>query len=332
MSILFLVNSCSNDTNTDDSIIDDSIDEREPVDTPSSPSTNYEQYINRFVTEAAARNIDIKAGSINFIVSDTLNFYCGWGDSRNRLVQISSRPECWIERTDIEREILMFHEIGHARLGRLHDNTKLPNGDFKTLMFDGNQIRLYTEDTPEKRTYYLDELLDPNTPIPSWATAKVNPTVIFNDSINGNASNWEYAHFGESNHSGEISTTLFSSPSSSLKISATEPTEFSYWRYAFSPEGIAQGSRLTMEVNVSLDNVTGEGVFIAIRGDSDDGMVFFETTQGTTSITGTSPFTKFTVELPYYIERTKTLNLFLIMGDNSTGTAYFDDIVITKYE
>lgn len=333
ISILFLITSCSNDTNTDETIIVDTVEKEEPTDMPSNASnTNLEQYIQRFVDEASARNIDIKFGSINFTFTDNLDFACGTGDSINRLVRISTRPECWVERTDIEREILMFHEIGHARLGRLHDNTKLPNGDFKTLMFDGNQFSLYTKDTPEKRAYYLDELLDPNTPVPDWASAKLNPTIIINDSINGNDTNWEYSNFGNSSHSGEISTTHFTSSGSSLKISATEPSDFSFWRYSFSPEGIQQGSRLTVDVNVRLDNVNGEGVFIALRGDSDDGTVFFRTTQGTKTITGTFPFTKYSLELPYYIEKVKTLNLFLIMGGNATGTAYFDDIVITKYD
>ncbi len=333
ISILILVNACSNDTNTDDSILVETKENEEPVEIPNNPSnTNLEQYIQRFVDEAAARNIEIEFGSINFTFTDNLDFACGTGNSTNRLVRISTRPECWVERTDIEREILMFHEIGHARLGRLHDNTKLPNGDFKTLMFDGNQFRLYTENTPEKRAYYIDELLDPNTPKPSWASAKLNPTIIFNDSINGKDTNWDYSGFGDSNHSSEISSTHFSSPGSSLKISATAHSDFSFWGFTFSPEEIAQGSRLTMEVDIRLDNVTGEGVFIAMRGDSEDGMVFFETTQLTKTIAGTFPFTKYTLELPYYIEKAKILNLFLIMGGNSTGTAYFDDIVITKYD
>lgn len=337
ISILFLIYSCSNDTNAEGTIIVDTIEKEEPIDIPTKPSsTNLEQYIQRFVDEASARNVDIKFGSINFTFTDNLDFACGTGDSINRLVRISTRPECWIERTDIEREILMFHEIGHARLGRLHDNTKLPNGDFKTLMVSGmvsaGSLDVYTKDTPEKKAYYLDELLDPNTPVPDWASAKLNPTIIFNDSINDNDTNWEYSNFGNSNHPGEISTTHFTSPGSSLKINATEHSDFSIWRYAFSPEGIAQGSRLTMEVDIRLDNVTGEGVFIAMRGDSENEVVFFETTQGTKTIAGTSPFTKYILELPYYIEKVKTLNLFLIMCGNATGTAFFDDIVITKYD
>ncbi|WP_027075396.1 hypothetical protein [Maribacter antarcticus] len=225
----------------------------------------------------------------------------------------------------------MFHELGHAALERGHNNTLLPNGDYKTMMINGLLFGLYSKDTPEKRAYYLDELLDSSTPIPSWAFAKVNPTVIFNDSINSTDTNWEYSNTTNSTHSSEINSTIFSTPGSSLKISAKEPSAFSFWRYRFSPEGLNQGSRLTMEVSVRLENVTNDGISIAMRGDSDTDMVFFNTTQGTTTINGTSPFTTYTVETPYYVETVDTINLFLILAGNSTGTVYFDDIKITSY-
>jgi hypothetical protein len=198
-------------------------------------------------------------------------------------------------------------------------------------MTGGPLFGLYSKDTPEKRAYYLDELLDPNPPEPVWASAKVNPTVIFNDSINSTDTNWEYSNTTNSTHSGEISAEFFFSPESSLKISATESSEFSFWRYRFSPEGLEQESRLTMEVSVRLENVTNDGVSIAMRGDSENGMVFFNTTQGTTTINGTSPFTTYTVETPYYVETVDTINLFLILAGNSTGTVYFEDIKITSY-
>jgi hypothetical protein len=128
ISILFSLGACTNDTDTDDTTIDDS----EPIVRTRS-NANYEEYINRFASEAAARNVSIVPGSINLVISDTLNFYCGWGDPRNRTVRISRRPECWSERNDADREILMFHEIGHAALERGHNNTLLPNGDYKQL-------------------------------------------------------------------------------------------------------------------------------------------------------------------------------------------------------
>ncbi len=226
----------------------------------------------------------------------------------------------------------MFHEIGHAILERPHNNVRLPNSDFKTMMFGGNQFGLYSEDTPERRVYYLDELFNSNTPAPSWASAKVNPTVILNDSINFNANNWEYVNTTESNHSGEISSTFFSSSGSSLKISSTAPSEFSFWNYEFSPEGLKQSTRLSMEVSIKLEDVTNDGVYLAIRGDSDTGVVFLNTTQGTTKISGTSPFVKYTVEVPYYIETVEKIKLFLIFSDTATGSVYFDYIKITNYQ
>lgn len=329
-SLVFVLSACTSDTVTDDTTIDNG----EPI-IRTRPNINYEEYINRFASEALVRNVGFVPGSVNLVISDTLNFYCGWGDPRNSTVQISRRPECWSERNDTEKEILMFHEIGHASLERQHDNTLLPNGDFKSMMTGGDGggplFAMYTKDTPEKREYYLDELLDPNTPVPVWASAKVNPTILLNDSINSNDTDWEFSNTTGSTHLSEISSTSFSTPGSSLKISATETSEFSFWRYRLTPEGIEQGSRLVMEVDIQLENVTNDGIYIAIRGDSADDVVFFNTTQGRTTINGTSSFTTYTVEIPYYIETVETINLFLILSGDSTGTVYFDDIKLISY-
>ncbi len=63
----------------------------------------------------------------------------------------------------------MFHELGHAILGRWHQNEQLSNGDFKTMMFARNQFGLYNEFTPERRAYCLNDLFNPETPAPIWA-------------------------------------------------------------------------------------------------------------------------------------------------------------------
>ena len=75
-------------------------------------------------------------------------------------------------------EVLIFHELGHCVLGRLHQNDYLPNGDPKSLMIQ-NELDQYAcvydlsgdNDCNNlfKREYYLDELFDPTTPTPDWA-------------------------------------------------------------------------------------------------------------------------------------------------------------------
>ena len=172
-------------------------------------SSDFQIYIDRFVSEAATRGIKIDISGLNVSYSDTLKFYCGYGVWSTRTVQISSRPGCWSQQTDLNKEILFFHEMGHAILVRFHDNTKLPNGDFKTMMFGGNQFSLYSADTPERRKYYLDELFNSSTPAPSWSSLKVSPTIILDDSINFNSKMWRYEQTYGSNQTGKINSSWY---------------------------------------------------------------------------------------------------------------------------
>ena len=153
-------------------------DDKELI-TGTTVSSDFQVYVDRFISEAAKRGVNIDVSGLNVAYSDTLNYFCGYGVLNSRKVQISNRSGCWSQQSDMNKEILLFHEMGHAILGRNHDNTKLPNGDFKTMMFAGNQFFLYSEDTPEKRKYYLDELFIPNTHAPSWSSSKSNTTLIF---------------------------------------------------------------------------------------------------------------------------------------------------------
>ncbi len=306
-------------------------DEPKPITGPIAIS-DFQIYVDRFVTEAAMRGVKIDISGLNVIYSDTLKYYCGYGNPSTRTVQISNRPGCWLQQTDLNKEILMFHEMGHAILSRNHDNAKLPNGDFKTMMFGGNQFSLYSEDTPERRKYYLDELFNSSTPPPSWSSPKVIPTIILSDSINFSSSTWKYVQTSGSNQTGKINSLYFSSPGSSLEINSFSPSKYSYWSFRLSSNGIRQSTRLILEVNVKVDAITNDGVYIAIRGDSDTKLIFFKTSQGVTKISGTSTFVKYSVEVPYYVDTVKRINVFLILADNATGSVYFDDIKITNYQ
>lgn len=62
-------------------------------------------------------------------------------------------------------EQFIFHALGHCLLGREHDNAKLPNGEWKSIMRDepfwggaGEAIDF----NGAKRDYYIAELFDPN--------------------------------------------------------------------------------------------------------------------------------------------------------------------------
>jgi hypothetical protein len=86
-------------------------------------------------------------------------------------------------------------------------------------------------------------------------------------------------------------------------------------------------------VNIKLQNVEGSGAYIALYGDTDSKTIFFSLMQGSLQgITGTSDFTEYSATVPYFIATVKNLRLALFLDGKTTGTVYFDDVTLTKYE
>ena len=145
---------------------------------PPSIEPPFIEYVARFLEEAEKRGLNGNDEMVEAIQSLTiafdanLDFYCGWADwsedSDQVIISIGIQPRCWSESSDTDKEILIFHELGYGLLQRFHLDERLPNGDFKSLMHAGNQFGLYQEQDV-KRSYYLDELFDPDTSIPEWA-------------------------------------------------------------------------------------------------------------------------------------------------------------------
>lgn len=291
--------------------------------------SDFQEYVDRFAMEGSLRGVNVDLRSLTAIYSDTLKWYCGYAAKNG--ISISLSPNCWKDQTDSNKEILFFHEMGHAVLNRSHDNSLLPNGDYKTMMLGGNQFDLYSEDSPERRKYYLDELFNSASQEPDWANQKLTATNILIDTIDKIKTNWKFVKRSGSTQIGEISS-ISSSPASGLSIRAISPSTFSYWSYELIPSGIKQSSKLILKLKIKQENITEGGVFVALRGDNKTKMTFFATTQGSKKILGTSDFAEFSLELPYYNDKTKKIYIFLIMDDKATGSAYFDDISLTSYE
>jgi len=139
--------------------------------------------VNNFIHEAALRghNITIKYLIIRY--DSTLdNSFCAQSNvistdpDIQKIISVNSNVQCWTN--DAELETLIFHELGHCVLGRTHDDELMPNHDPRSIMIENN-LNLYSpcayplggscQDNSFKRSYYLSELFDKNTPIPDWA-------------------------------------------------------------------------------------------------------------------------------------------------------------------
>ena len=153
--------------------------EEEPFVAQYEVNSETQVFVTAFFEEAAARGLKLDTSNLivrfeNELSSEDGTPICGTtkgilNNEKQNLVLIDSECLAW-RHSNLSREILIYHELGHVFLERIHLNDLFSNGDYKSLMFGGNWniLRYYTEDIT-KRTYYVDELFDPSTPTPDWA-------------------------------------------------------------------------------------------------------------------------------------------------------------------
>lgn len=145
---------------------------------------DFQDLVDSFSLEAAKRGVEVSLDNLILTYdSDLENWKCGQCNSlsslnqEQKVVMINQKNICW--QNPQEKELLIFHELGHCLLGRLHVSDTLPNGDARSLMVAGD-LGLYAPcryvfgDVDDcnfihKRSYYIDELFDQSTPVPSWA-------------------------------------------------------------------------------------------------------------------------------------------------------------------
>ncbi len=140
-------------------------------------------FVDSFINEAASRGFVFEINNLIIEYDASLSSpYCGQCNSNapntevQKVIKINPNIVCWF--SDQEQEAFFFHELGHCFLGRLHDDSLLPNGDPKSMMVASNltvyapclyQVDLELCNNTFKRSYYLDELFDESTPVPDWA-------------------------------------------------------------------------------------------------------------------------------------------------------------------
>jgi hypothetical protein len=296
--------------------------------------SDFSIYVRRFEDEGHARSAAFSISNLTVLFVDeaTLPMYCGYGTSDPPKVQIKKSGNCWYDRSDLDKEILLFHELGHAVLSRQHINDTLPNGDFKSMMFDGNQFGIYNEYTPEKRKYYIDELFNLSVQPPDWSKVERKERIsILRDTI-AQTNHWVFSNNNKPQDQGATIVTADQGHALSITSATVMSGSFSSWTYEFPPSQIPPGSKLILKVQIKLNGVTGPGVYFAMRGDSGSSRNFFVTSQGTQSITGTRDFAEYSIKLNYYPNEVTRIYLFLLIDGTSTGTVYFDDVELVNYK
>jgi hypothetical protein len=142
----------------------------------------YQPFVDAFIREAVDRGYSMEINNLIIDFDATIEApHCAQCNSTSlekdiqKIISINPNINCWF--TDEEHETLIFHELGHCILGRVHDDNVLPNGDLRSLM-NANDFSVYSSciypvddqpcDNTFKRPYYMDELFDEGTPVPDW--------------------------------------------------------------------------------------------------------------------------------------------------------------------
>jgi len=164
--IALLLGSCQ----IDESISDITVPEdEEPEEEVIAPYPGVEEalwvYFDRFEKEGVLRGLDINlrqaevTGVIEGLEEDGVAGQCTYGSHRSNHVQIDQ--DFWDRASDLLREFVVFHELGHCDLARDHREAANPDGTCQSIMASGtgNCRDNYRTSTRES---YLDELFDSN--------------------------------------------------------------------------------------------------------------------------------------------------------------------------
>ncbi len=159
-------------------------------------------YIESFEMEAAKRGIDLDVTNLRVefegdLQDGTAAGLCTFASVSNPTphIRLDTNSFNW-QNNLFHREILVFHELGHCVLNRLHKDNFLPNGNIASMMRSTGEQVYGGLLNSFKRDYYLDELFDENTPLPDWAanppaynSASIGQAIFMDEFIN-NANGW----------------------------------------------------------------------------------------------------------------------------------------------
>lgn len=120
-------------------------------------------YFQRFEEEAANRGIFIDlrgsevSGEVESLGEDGVAGQCTYNSHLPNHVTIDQG--FWEESSDLYREFVVFHELGHCELARDHREGQNSNGTCISLMRSGLE-NCRDNYNPVTRSAYLDELFD----------------------------------------------------------------------------------------------------------------------------------------------------------------------------
>jgi hypothetical protein len=159
-----------------------------------------------------------------------------------------------------------------------------------------------------------------------------------NGDIENGQQDWQTNTAGAPNENGYkfgASSEIACSGKGSLFISCdkiTNKEQFANYFQSFPASVFKSGENLTLTVKVKGDNLIGDGVSVAFRGNKNGAAqpTFFKTTQGFNTLNGTFDCKEVKLSLNPYLGDSDIISVFLVILPNTTGKVYFDDIFLTN--
>ncbi|NNE30085.1 MAG: hypothetical protein HKN16_10625 [Saprospiraceae bacterium] len=120
-------------------------------------------YVYRFIDEGAERNVDVDFTlegitiEIENIETNGVPGQCQSYDGGANILLID--PQFWSAYSEVKKELLLFHELGHCYLGLAHDDNKDENGNCLSIMHSSSSV-CEIDFSGENREQLLDELFE----------------------------------------------------------------------------------------------------------------------------------------------------------------------------
>ncbi len=123
-------------------------------------------YFENFEKEGQARgvNVDLIAAEMTGVIEKIENGSAAGScttDAMNSFHHIIMDSDFWATANVTNKELILFHELGHCYLNRDHYNEAFSDGVCKSLMREGHG-ECKDNYNSETREYYLDELFGGN--------------------------------------------------------------------------------------------------------------------------------------------------------------------------
>jgi hypothetical protein len=303
-----------------------------------NPYPDLKKYLVRFQDEAKKLGRDLDLSNVQAEYVDNIikqgQSYCGWGYPNydgNGLRRIEISKACaWTTVTDVGKENLFFHEIGHAFFGRLHDQTKRCDGSPLSLMDAGdvNNFDIYHENETDRRSYYISELIDKSvgaTQCIAYEKDYALDPVFYK--INPQDSEWVF-YSSKGKYGGQHSESL-----TIVSPSDNSATENGYWYRQFVNPNIPECAEVKLRMTINSTNLAGKGVGIAVRVYDNPVLInggtveqFLYLTTEDKPISGTVNDVVQELTIPCFSRKTTFLLIFAAMQAGTTGQVEFKDV------